>query len=97
MHYNAANKITLSKELSNFEKKLIEMNIQAEKIEIMKMILDTDNPIILESVKNIFAKSATTDFWDTLPQEQKEDILQGIKDIENGDIVDYEDFIKQYR
>ncbi|MBN2237680.1 MAG: hypothetical protein JW729_08965 [Bacteroidales bacterium] len=73
------------------------MNIQAEKIEIMRMILDTDNPTILESVKNIFAKSATTDFWDTLPQEQKEDILQGIKDIENGDIVDYEDFIKQYR
>lgn len=79
------------------KKKLIEMNIQAEKIEIMRMILDTDNPTILESVKNIFTKSATTDFWDTLPQEQKEDILQGIKDIENGDIVDYEDFIKQYR
>jgi len=73
------------------------MNIQAEKIEIMKMILDTDNPTILESIKNVFTKSATTDFWDTLPQEQKEDILQGIKDIENGDIVDYEDFIKQYR
>lgn len=67
------------------------MNIQAEKIEIM--ILDTDNPRILESVKNIFKKSTTADFWDTLLQEQKEDILQGIKDIEKGDIVDYEDFI----
>jgi len=78
-------------------KKRIEMNIQAEKIEIMKMILATDNPTILESVKKILAKSATTDFWDTLPQEQKEDILDGIKEIENGDIVDYEDFIKQYR
>lgn len=73
------------------------MNIQAEKIEIMKMILATDNPTILESVKNIFAKSATTDFWDTLSQEQKEDILQGIEEIENGDVVDYEDFIKKYR
>jgi len=73
------------------------MNIQAEKIEIMKMILDTDNPSILESVRNIFKKSTTSDFWDTLPQEQKEDILQGIKDIENGEIVDYEDFMKQYR
>jgi hypothetical protein len=73
------------------------MNIQAEKIEIMKMILDTDNPSILESVKNIFKKSTTVDFWDTLPQEQKEDILQGIKDIENGEIIDYEDFMKQYR
>jgi len=73
------------------------MNIQAEKIEIMKMILDTDNLSILESVKNIFKKNTTADFWETLPQEQKEDIMQGIKDIENGDIVDYEDFIKQYR
>jgi len=73
------------------------MNIQAEKIEIMKMILDTDNPSILESVKNIFKKNTTADFWETLSQEQKEDIMQGIKDIENGDIVDYEDFIKQYR
>jgi hypothetical protein len=73
------------------------MNIHAEKIEIMKMILDTDNPGILESVKNIFKNSTTIDFWDTLSQEQKDDILQGIKDIENGKIVDYEDFIKQYR
>ena len=73
------------------------MNIQAEKIEIMKMILDTDNLSILESVKNIFKKNTTADFWETLSQEQKEDIMQGIKDIENGDIVDYEDFIKQYR
>ena len=73
------------------------MNIQAEKIEIMKMILDTDNPSILESVKNIFKKNTTVDFWDTLPEMQKEDILQGVKDIENGEITDYEDFIKKYR
>ena len=73
------------------------MNIQAEKIEIMKLILETDNLSILESVKKIFDKSAITDFWETLPQEQKEDILQGIKDIENGEILDYEDFMKKYR
>jgi len=73
------------------------MNIQAEKIEIVKMILETDNPNILESVKNIFKKNTNTVFWVTLPQEQKEDILQGIKDIENGDVVDYEVFMKKYR
>lgn len=73
------------------------MNIQSEKIEIMKLILETDNPNILESVKNIFKKDTTTDFWETLPQEQKDDILQGIKDIENGEVVDYEDFMKKFR
>lgn len=73
------------------------MNIQSEKIEIMKLILETDNPNILESVKNIFKKSTATDFWETLPKEQKEDILQGIKDIENGEVVDYDDFMKSFR
>ncbi len=73
------------------------MNIQAEKIEIVKMILETDNPNILQSVKKIFKKNTSADFWDTLTSEQKEDILQGIKDIENGDVVDYQVFMKKFR
>jgi len=73
------------------------MNIQAEKIEIMKMILETNNPSILKSVKNIFRESTKTDFWETISQEQKDDILQGIEDIENGEVVDYKDFMKKHR
>ena len=73
------------------------MNIQAEKIEIMKMILETNNPGILKSVKNIFRESTKTDFWETISQEQKDDILEGIEDIENGEVVDYKDFMKRHR
>jgi len=73
------------------------MNIQAEKIEIMKMILETNNPKIIKSVKNIFRKSKETDFWETISQEQKDDILQGIEEIENGEVVDYEVFMKKHR
>lgn len=73
------------------------MNIQAEKLEIMKLILETDNTSILESIKKNFNKNKTVDFWETLPEEQKDDILQGIKEIENGEIVDYEDFMKKHR
>lgn len=51
------------------------MNIQAEKIEIMKMFLETNNPQILQSVKNIFSESIKTDFWKTVSQEQKDDIF----------------------
>lgn len=28
--------------------------------------------------------SVVTDFWEALPQDQKDDILLGIKEIENG-------------
>ena len=72
------------------------MNIQAEKIEIMKLILETNNPSILESIKGLFHRNKTADFWETLPQDQKDDIMQGISEIENGDIVDYDDFMKKH-
>ncbi len=73
------------------------MNIQAEKLELMKMILETDNPGILNSIKKILRRESKKDFWDTLPQSQKEEILKGIEEIENGEIVDYEDFIKKHK
>jgi len=73
------------------------MDIQSEKLEVMKMILDTDNQSILESIKKIFKKAAKSDFWEPLSQEQKDDILMGINEIENGEVVDYEDFMKKHR
>lgn len=73
------------------------MDIQAEKLELVRLILDTDNPGILASVKRIFSKSKDMDFWDTLPQEQKEEIMEGITEIEKGETLNYEDFIKKHR
>ena len=73
------------------------MNIQTEKLEILKMILETDNPNIIESIKRIFVKSPTTDFWETFSYDQKNDILQGIREIENGEIVDYNDLMAKHR
>ena len=64
------------------------MNIQAEKIELVKMILETDNPSILNSIKKILKRESKKDFWDTLPQSQREEIMKGIEEIE--DITTYE-------
>ncbi len=73
------------------------MNIQAEKIEIIKLILETDNQSILESIKELFNRTKTVNFWATLPQDQKDDIMQGIIEIENDEIVDYKDFMEKHR
>ena len=73
------------------------MNIQTEKLELLRLILDTNNPDILNSIKGLFTKSKTTDFWETLSEEQKDVIQKGIDEIENGETVDYNIFVKQYR
>lgn len=73
------------------------MNIQTEKIAIAKMILDTDDPAILESIKNLLKKEAETDFWNTLSIKEKEDIEKGITEIENSDTVDYVEYMRKHR
>lgn len=61
------------------------------------MILDTDNPDILSKIKGIFTSTPSADFWDSLPPSQKEEILKGIEEIENGETFDYEEFIRKHR
>ncbi|MGV8947246.1 MAG: hypothetical protein ACOH1N_12510 [Lutibacter sp.] len=73
------------------------MNIQAEKIQLAKMLLDTENPKIIESIKNIFKKEKTMDFWTELSLEQKNEIEKASIEIENGEITDYESFMKKHR
>jgi len=73
------------------------MDIQTEKLEIMKMILETENPGILESIKKIFKKEAHSDFWESLTENQKNDIKEGIIEADNGEVIDYEDFMKKHR
>lgn len=73
------------------------MNIQAEKIKIVKMILETDNERILKSIKNIFKKESKTDFWNSLSPEQKKEIELGLEEIDQGETVDYDEFMKNHR
>ena len=73
------------------------MNIQAEKLELVRLILETDNPGILASIKRIFARSEQVDFWDGIPQYQKDEILIGIEEAEKGETVAFDEFIKKHR
>ncbi|MBC8003873.1 MAG: hypothetical protein H7X84_00250 [Verrucomicrobia bacterium] len=73
------------------------MNIQAEKLEIMKRILETENPEILHSIKKRLKKERKVDFWEALPKDQQDEILKGIEEVEKGETVDYEDLIRKHR
>jgi len=73
------------------------MNIQAEKIELAKKLLSTNDPKIIQSIKQIFKEESSIDFWNALTPEQQDEINQGISDIENGDVIDYDSFIAKHR
>lgn len=73
------------------------MDIQAEKIELMKLLLNTNNPKILRSIKQIFKKEKTVDFWDELTDEQQTEIKQAESEIEKGETTDYDTFMANHR
>ncbi|WP_269234424.1 hypothetical protein [Flavobacterium flavigenum] len=71
------------------------MDIQLKKLELIKMLADTEDPAIIQSIQKIFTKKKK-DWWEDLTEEQKEEIKFGEKQIENGEYSDFESFIQKY-
>jgi hypothetical protein len=71
------------------------MDIQLEKLELIKMLAETEDPAIIMSIRKIFKKEKK-DWWDDLNEFQKEEIRLAEKQIENGEYSDFESFIKKY-
>jgi predicted transcriptional regulator len=72
------------------------MDIQLEKLELIKMLVETDDQSIIESVKKIFS-SNKKDFWEELSQEQRDEIEESDRQIDRGEFVLFEDVMKKYR
>ncbi len=67
------------------------MDIQAEKIELTKLLLNTESTQIIEDIKKVFAKYLNKkDFWDEMTLEQKEIINQSEKQVNKGESYSYE-------
>lgn len=74
------------------------MNILEEKIKLAQLILSSNNPESIRSIKEIFEKEKQTiDFWDELTPEQQQEIKEGTKEIAGGKTTDYEEFIAKHR
>ncbi|MGO4822532.1 MULTISPECIES: hypothetical protein [unclassified Flavobacterium] len=63
------------------------MDIQSEKLEIIKLLLATNDETIIESIKNIFEIKENA-VWNKLSTEQQEKIDLKILEENRGDQVD---------
>ena len=71
------------------------MNIRLEKLELMKMLMETENPSVLKAIRKIFQKEEK-DWWDDLTEEQKEFLEESLKQADNGEVHDFNAFIEPY-
>ena len=70
------------------------MDIQAIKIELAQLLLNTDDVSVLNKIKSIF-KTEKKDWFDDLNDFQKEQIEIGEREIANGEVVSWEEVKKQ--
>lgn len=66
------------------------MSIESEKIELLKLILETEDEAIIQKLKFVFEKPKP-DFWDELPDSVKESINRGLEDVAAGHVHNHED------
>jgi hypothetical protein len=71
------------------------MNIEAEKIELVRRLLGTDDEMVLLQIKEVF-ESHDKDFWNDLPEHVKAGIERGRQHAAEGKVTPYDEVMKKY-
>jgi hypothetical protein len=70
------------------------MDLQTSKLELVKMIVNTDNQAIINKLLLVF-KSEEEDFWLKLSEHERQEIELGINQLDSGQRISLDDFIKK--
>jgi len=71
------------------------MNIEATKLELMHLLLQTQKESLLGKLKKVFEEEQT-DWWQDLSTEEQTEIGVGIKQADNGELLSHETVMKRF-
>lgn len=66
------------------------MDIQATKLKLMQLLLDTQKEQVLQRIKEIFDQEDEADFWDELSEEDQAAINEGLDQLDGGKFVSHQ-------
>ena len=74
------------------------MNIKSEKQNLIDWISSLEDEEVMESIKD-FKESyfSKKDWWNEISEEEKNSIDRGLKDVEEGRLISYEQFKNKYK
>ncbi len=70
------------------------MDIQATKLELLKIILENDNAEFIQKVSD-YVNKEKSDIWKELSLAEQEEIKRGIEELDKGKRVSYKAFLKK--
>jgi len=71
------------------------MDIQTLKLNLVSKIIDIEKTSLLIEINKMLQKETKTDWWDKLPEEVQESIMEGMGDIQKGDVFTHEQVIQE--
>jgi len=71
------------------------MDIQALKLNLVERIIQTEKPSVLLKISNILQNNTEEDWWEKLPPEIQESIMEGLKDVEEGNTYSHEQVVQE--
>lgn len=70
------------------------MDIKSTKIELAKLILTIDDPDLIQKVHQLITHQ-TEDFWNTLTEEEQNEIKVGIAQLDRGEKTSFEEYLSK--
>jgi len=73
------------------------MNLQAKKLELVQLILNTEKPTVLAMVEAVLKKEQDSDWWDGLSEDERKAIEEGLKEADRGELIPHEQVMKEVK
>jgi len=73
------------------------MNLQAKKLELVQMILNTKRPAILKKVEDVLKKEKVTDWWDEISEAERQAIEKGLEEADRGELIPHKEVMKEVK
>lgn len=71
------------------------MDIQATKLELLKLLLNTKKESTLKKIEAILKEDAV-DWWQDLCEDEKHEIEEGLKQAELGEITEHKEVMNHF-
>jgi predicted transcriptional regulator len=73
------------------------MNLQAKKLEIVQLIINTEKPALLKVVEDILKRGQHVDWWDKIGEDEKRAIEQGLAEADRGELIPHETVMQELK
>ena len=77
--------------------KLNKMDIQTLKLDLVLKIINIEKPTLLFEINKILQEESKTDWWDKLPKEVQESIMEGLDNVKNGNVFTHEQVVQEVK